>query len=96
MPHETYEPNPSGAQLGKRAFACGQTLTEILDALFWDAIFSMDTSSAEGLSNISILVHSPSKITMARSLQGDDAQRLINLIDRVRIAVDAHIIGCYC
>ena len=83
MPHETYEPNPSGAQLGKRTFPCGQTLTEILDALFWDAIFSLDTSSAEGLSNISTLVRSPSKIAMARSLRGDDAQRLINLIDRV-------------
>jgi hypothetical protein len=43
----------------------------------------MDIASAEGLSNISTLVHSPSKITMARSLRGDDAQRLIDLIDQV-------------
>jgi hypothetical protein len=80
MPHEI---DPSGTYPGKHAFACGQTLTQTLDALFWDAIFSMDISSAEGLSNISTLVRSPSKTTMARNLRGDDAQRLINLIDQV-------------
>ena len=83
MLHETYEPNPSGAQLGKRTFTCGQTLTQTLDALFWDTIFSTDITSAEDLSNVSTLVHSPSKITVARSLQGDNAQRMIDLIDQV-------------
>jgi hypothetical protein len=68
---------------GERAFACGQTLTQTLDTLFWNAIFSMDITSAEGLSNISTLVHSPSKIAVARSLRGDNAQRVIDLIDRV-------------
>ena len=80
MPHDI---DPSGTHPSKCAFACGQKLTQILDALFWDAIFSMDITSTEGLSRMSTLIHSPSKITTARSLQGDDAQRLINLIDRV-------------
>ena len=53
------------------------------DALFWDTIFSIDITPAEGLSNIAILVHSPSKITIARSLRGDQAQTLVDLIDRV-------------
>jgi hypothetical protein len=43
----------------------------------------MDTTSTEGLSNVSTLVHSPSKIAVARSFRGDKAQSLINLIDRV-------------
>jgi hypothetical protein len=68
---------------GERTFACGQILTLTLDALFWDAIFSMDITSAEGLSNISTLVRSPPKVAVARSLRGDDAQRVIDLIDRV-------------
>ena len=79
----SHDIDPFGTHPGKPAFACGQTLIQPLDALFWDAVFSMDIASAEGLSNISTLVHSPSKITVARSLRGDDAQRLINLIDRV-------------
>ena len=43
----------------------------------------MDVPSSESLSSIAILVHSPSRITEARSLQGDEAQSFINLIDRV-------------
>ena len=70
---------------GKHTFTCGQTLTRTLDALFWEAIFSMDITSAESLSSISTLVHSPSKITVARSLRGGNAERMIDLIDRVRI-----------
>lgn len=53
------------------------------DTLFWDTIFSMNITSAECLPNISTLVHSPSKISEARSLQGDQAQSLIDLIDQV-------------
>ena len=59
------------------------TLIQTLDALFWDAIFSMDITSAEGLSNVSAIVHSPSKIIVARNLQGDRAQRFIDIIDHV-------------
>jgi hypothetical protein len=83
MPRETDEINPSGTYPGKHAFACGRTLTQVLDALFWNTILSTDITSAGDLSNVSTLVHSPSKIAMARSLQGDDAQRMIDLIDRV-------------
>ena len=61
----------------------GYPLTQISDALFWDTIFSIDVASAEGLSNIRTLVHSPSKIAMARSLQDDQAQRFIDIIDQV-------------
>ena len=58
-------------------------LTSDLDALFWEAIFSVDIMSAEGLSNIAALVHSPSKITVARNLRNGQAQNLIDLIDQV-------------
>ena len=54
-----------------------------LDALFWDNVFSVDITPTEGLSIVTDLVNSPSKISEARSLQGDQAQSLIDLIDRV-------------
>jgi hypothetical protein len=81
---------------GKRR---GQTLTQTLDARFWDAICSMDITSAEGFLNISTIVHSPSKIAMARSLKGDKAQSFIEQIDRVsdflQIRVKPHrSLGC--
>lgn len=71
---------------GKSPSLCcyyGSTLTLALDALFWDTIYSMDIASAEGLSNITTLLHSPQKILDARNLRGDQAQRFIDLIDRV-------------
>jgi hypothetical protein len=80
MPHEIV---PPGAHPSLWQNPCTKALTQALDTLFWDAIFSMDVTSAEGLSNISTLVHSPSKITAARSLQGDKAQTFIDLMDRV-------------
>ena len=43
----------------------------------------MDITSTEGLSNVSTLIHSPSKIAVARSFRGDKAQSFINMIDRV-------------
>jgi hypothetical protein len=76
------KPIPLVRTRGERGVACEQTLTQTLDALFWDAIFSMDITSTEGLSKISTLIHSPSKITAARSLRGDDAQRVIDLTDQ--------------
>lgn len=60
-----------------------RVLTSDSDALFWEAIFSVDVTSAEGLSKIVALVHSPSQITMARSLRDDQAQAFVDLIDRV-------------
>jgi len=42
----------------------------------------MDVTSAEGLSKIATLVRSPPKIIHARCLQGDRAQRLIDLLDQ--------------
>ena len=80
MPHET---GPSGAHLSLWQSPRTKALTQTLDALFWDAIFSMDVTSEEGLSKVSTIVRSPSKIAEARSLQGDKAQRFIEQIDRV-------------
>jgi len=66
-------------------FACrGQRLPSMmLDALFWDVIFSTDVASPEGLSNIATLLCSPPKVADARSLHGDQAQRFIDLLDQV-------------
>ena len=55
----------------------------MLGVHFWDTIFSVDITSTEGLSKVAALVRSPSDITVARSLRGDQAQKLIDLIDRV-------------
>ena len=60
------------------------------DTHFWDTIFSTDITSAEGLSNIAALVHSPSKVTAARGLRGGQAQDMIDLIDRVSDPLNAH------
>ena len=87
-------------------FICdGQTLTFTLDTHFWDTIFSMDITSAEGLSNFSTLVHSPSEIVVARSLRGDKAQSFIDIIDHVsdpgkhplilRTLMMRHSFSCY-
>ena len=43
----------------------------------------MDITSVEGLSDITMLVQSPSKIHVARNLVGDQAQSFIDLIDQV-------------
>ena len=61
----------------------GQTLIQTSDTIFWDTIFSIDATSAEVLSSITTLLHSPSKGTEARSLQANRAQNLIELIDQV-------------
>lgn len=61
----------------------GPTLTSTPDTLFWDIVFSMDITSTEGLSTIAALLHSPSKIIEARNLRGDQARRLIDLLDLV-------------
>lgn len=53
------------------------------DAHFWDTIFSVDTTSAEVLSNVVTIVYSPAKVNVARSLWGEKAQCFIDLIDRV-------------
>ena len=53
------------------------------DPLFWDTIFSMDITSAEVLSSIATIVYSPTKVDMARELQGEEAQSFVDLIDRV-------------
>jgi hypothetical protein len=80
MSHET---DPSGVHPSHSQSTCTWTLTRALDAFFWEVIFSMDITSTEGLSNVSTLVHSPSKIAVARSFRGDKAESFINLIDQV-------------
>ena len=82
-----YETDPSGTFSQRRSSPPlarrGLALTQMLDAHFWDTIFSVDITSTQGLSKVAALVHSPPDITVARSLRGDQAQRLIDLIDRV-------------
>ena len=60
-----------------------RALTLASDALFWATTLSVDTTSAEIFSNIATIVHSPTKISVARGLQGDQAQHFVDLIDRV-------------
>jgi len=61
----------------------GQALTSTSDALFWDTIISTDVTPADNLPNIVTIVYSPTKINVARSLRGDQAQSFIDLLDRV-------------
>jgi len=80
MPSET-------TSSGKHLSLCFQWTSAIAypesDAHFWDTIFSADTTSAEVLSNIVAIMHSPTKVLMARGLRGEKAQSFIDLINRV-------------
>ncbi|KAF9777894.1 kinase-like domain-containing protein [Thelephora terrestris] len=54
------------------------------DARFWDNLCTSETSSNElCLSRARSLLSCPTKITVARSFQGKEAQRLIDFLDRV-------------
>ena len=51
--------------------------------ILYDNLYVVDMSAAESVSNIRSLIHSPHLIAVARSLRGEEAQRLIDFIDRV-------------
>ena len=59
-----------------------QTLTRKSDVIMGNTC-SVDVTSTESSPDIATLVHSPSKIIDARNLRGDQAQRLVNLLDQV-------------
>ena len=58
-------------------------LTESSDAQFWADIYSLEVPSNECLSWVQSLLSSPSKITVARSFQGSEAQTFVDFLDRV-------------
>jgi len=58
-------------------------LVESLDVQFSTNIYSMEVTSNECLSEIRSLLSCPSKITVARSFQGNEAQTFIDFLDRV-------------
>ena len=51
----------------------------------------LETASNESLSEVRSLLYSPTKITVARSLQGDEAQALIDFLDRVSRLSTTHV-----
>jgi len=55
------------------------------DARFWDTTFPVDIASTNDLIDVAALVYSPSNITVAKNLRGDQAQSLIDLVDRVSL-----------
>lgn len=58
-------------------------LIEPLDIWFWSNIYSVEIPSDECLSKVRSLLSCPTKITVARSFRGNEAQRLIDFLDRV-------------
>jgi len=58
-------------------------LTELLDTQFWTSIYSSEITSNECTSGVQSLLNCPSKITVARSFRGADAQKFIDFLDRV-------------
>ena len=53
------------------------------DTQFLKAIHSADVDSSERLSEVQSLLNSPFKVTLVRSLQGNEAQTFIDALDRV-------------
>ena len=56
---------------------------ESLGVQFWDNVLSPEIPSDEPLSTVRSLLTCPTNIAVARSLQGDEAQRLIDFLDQV-------------
>ena len=59
-------------------------VTGVSAGILYDYFRVIDKSMAESVSNIRSFMHSSSRIAAARNLRGREAQRLIDLIDRVR------------
>ena len=58
-------------------------LIEPSDTQFPTKLYSMETTSTECLSEVRALLGCPYKIAAARSLQGNEAQKFIDFLDRV-------------
>ena len=80
--------------------ATSATSTASSSPILYDGPRAADTSAAGSILNIWSLIHSPSRITIARSLRGKEAQRLIDLIDQVspvsatHLGADEAYLGC--
>ena len=60
---------------------------------FWANIYSTDITSSECLSEVLSLLNCPSRIAVARSLQGSEAQTFIDFLDRVSTKLHASCLG---
>ena len=58
-------------------------LIESLDIQFWASILSSEITLDECLSKVRSLLSCLSKITVARSFEGNEAQAFVNFLDRV-------------
>ena len=58
-------------------------LTDAFNVPFWANIRSADVDRSESLSEVQSLLSSPSKITLAQSFEGTEAQFVINFLDQV-------------
>jgi len=66
-------------------------LIERTDTEFWSGIYSLEIASDECLSKVSSLLSCPTKITAARSFRGQEAQTLIDFLDRVSELSNIHV-----
>ena len=55
------------------------------DIQFWTNMRSMEVTSSECLAEVQALLSSPSKITLARSFRGNEAQMFIDFLNQVSI-----------
>ncbi|KAF9645203.1 kinase-like protein [Thelephora ganbajun] len=53
------------------------------DAQFWANLYTMEVTSNDCLSKLRTLLRCPSKVTIARSFQGNEAQIFIDFLDQV-------------
>ena len=67
----------------QRTGPCATTVSPSSVAIPYNGLPAVDMSTTESVSNIRSLIHSPSWIATARNLRGEEAQGLIDLIDRV-------------
>ena len=58
-------------------------LTNSSATQFWLDLYTPEIPSKECLSRVQSLLSCPTKITVARSFQGNEAQRLVDFLDRV-------------
>ena len=77
------EPGPSG-RLRLHLLRIEHRLIKSLDVQFWSNIYSLEVPPNESLSKVLSLLSCPAKIAVARSFRGNEAQKLVDFLDRVR------------
>ena len=77
------EASPSGAFSLLRSWLIDHRLIESLEMQFYASIYLMEVTSDECLSKVWSLLSCPSKINVARSLRGSEAQMFIDFLDQV-------------